>query len=518
MKVLWCGDVGCSSGFAMCTDAVCDHLHEIGHEVHVLGLNWHGRPDIQAQYPYHLWPCWDMTDGGKDGFGVTRLPVLVERLRPDVIVILNDPWNIPTYLDYFDQWNEGREGAGVEPVKLPPVIAWVAVDAKNQRGEPLNRLDRVAVWTEFAAKELKRGGYMGEPDIIPLGADTEVFQRKDKEESRKRLFGEVLPENAFLVGAVGRNQPRKRLDLTLAYFSRWIHENDIDDAYLYLHVGPTGDKGVDLRSLIHWYGLGAEGRFGSRVILGRPPLGQGFPKGDMAHVYSALDVYLTTTSGEGFGLPALEAMACEVPVIAPDWSGLGCWAKGVAHLVPCTSTAMNAPLNSQAYTIGGVVDERECIIALDESYHASALDRDCVAGQGRRLAESLTWQSTAEKFAHMLHDVAGEGPPMDVSVYAPVDGIKNESGHVLFQRVEIANQSNKLLRARIFLRGDGARSHAVRYSSMGGTMGSGAVYLGPKSSHMGNLEFGTFPGSGDCEIVLVSDDDFEVAACPVSVS
>lgn len=34
-------------------------------------------------------------------------------------------------------------------------------------------------------------------------------------------------------------------------------------------------------------------------------------------IYNASDVYLTTTSGEGFGLTILEAMAAKVPVIAP---------------------------------------------------------------------------------------------------------------------------------------------------------------------------------------------------------
>jgi glycosyltransferase involved in cell wall biosynthesis len=33
-------------------------------------------------------------------------------------------------------------------------------------------------------------------------------------------------------------------------------------------------------------------------------------------IYNALDFFITTTSGEGFGLTIVEAMACEVPVIS----------------------------------------------------------------------------------------------------------------------------------------------------------------------------------------------------------
>jgi glycosyltransferase involved in cell wall biosynthesis len=35
---------------------------------------------------------------------------------------------------------------------------------------------------------------------------------------------------------------------------------------------------------------------------------------------NAADLYVSTTSGEGFGLALAESMACEVPVVVTDWA------------------------------------------------------------------------------------------------------------------------------------------------------------------------------------------------------
>ena len=42
----------------------------------------------------------------------------------------------------------------------------------------------------------------------------------------------------------------------------------------------------------------------------------------MAHLYSAADVLLSPSMGEGFGLPILEAQACGCPVITGNWTSM----------------------------------------------------------------------------------------------------------------------------------------------------------------------------------------------------
>lgn len=420
MRVLWVGDAVVSSGFAKCSHAVCDELHNAGHDVSVLGINYYGD---EHDYPYTIYPCRQPLDGGHDSFGVSRLPILIDRLSPDIVVILQDPWNIRAYLDTIADYIPTRED-----FSIPPIVGWIAVDGKNQRGRELNRLSHVVVWTEFAQRELALGGYTGETAIVPLGVDTDMFHPRDRVLARTNnvFYPGPMRADDFIVGVVGRNQLRKRLDLTIEYFAEWVHSRAIPNAYLYLHVGPTGDVGYDIRSLVVHYNLQG------RVILNTPELGVGSPESSMSELYSSFDVYLTTSQGEGWGLPALEAMACGVPVIAPDWSGLASWARGVATLVPCTSHAMTAPTNGLLHTIGGIADKRLTVDALDRFYtnrcrnlpFVYAEEEDAIS-RGLELAKCLSWSSTGVAFRETLEGIyqRGSSRVADVDLCETVDAL-----------------------------------------------------------------------------------------------
>jgi len=398
-RILWVGDAVAATGFSRCTHAACDALRAAGYEVHILGINYYGDPH---SHPYPIYPA----RKGGDWSGVLRLPELVERIGPDLIIGLNDAWNVKDYLDELD----------ASGVQIPPIMFWLAADAENQSaGKDLEGIAHVVGWTQFALDEFKKGGYRGPASIVPLGVDTSLFRPLDKQECRAKVLPPSIPPEAFIVGFVGRNQPRKRIDLLLRYFATWLEEwphrpenqarDDGPDAYLYLHVAPTGERGTDIRSLVRCYGL--EGR----VIVSHPPIGEGVADAVLPLVYNSMDLFLTTTQGEGWGLPVLEAIACGVLCAVPNWSALGEWARPAAYMIPCTSTNLSAPLNGKAYTIGGVPDERETVNAIQWGYeHAVGRGRQ---GQkyhiaaGLELARSLSWEKTGERMVREVEKLLG---------------------------------------------------------------------------------------------------------------
>jgi glycosyltransferase involved in cell wall biosynthesis len=139
-------------------------------------------------------------------------------------------------------------------------------------------------------------------------------------------------------------QPRKRWDLTIKYFGKWIEDNNINNAWLYMHAAPTGDVSVNVIDLARYYNCL------DRTVYIETPIFTGLSEEDMCKTYNCFDVCISTTQGEGMGLPAMEAMACGVPCILPDWSAYGDWARDAAVLVPCTST-IGTPLDGISVSI-----------------------------------------------------------------------------------------------------------------------------------------------------------------------
>jgi len=415
-KLLWIGDAACPSGFARATHEILGTLSK-HYDVTVLGLNYNGDPH---PYPYPIYACFP----GGDTLGIGRIVWLADRVKPDVIVIQNDGWHIPFYMQALA---ESKRHSHV------PVVAAVAVDAKNFNGAWLKGISLAIFWTQFALDEARLGGYTGPARVISLGVDPFYLPGDRRQARLARKLDQIL--DTFIVGNVNRNQTRKRWDLTIRYFAEWVYDGmpldqrtmdnpktgtrsnkAINDAWLYLHTAPTGDEGVDVVALARYYGIG------DRLALMTPDTFYGITEEQMRDTYRSFDVQMTTTQGEGFGLTTFEGMACGVPQIVPDWSALGELCNGAVRLVPCTSTALNAVHSG---TIGGVADEAAFVAALDDLYRNQMARRSYAArGMARAREARFRWPVIGQAWLGALGQVLGLGTPQDT----PQDGLGSARG------------------------------------------------------------------------------------------
>lgn len=376
-KILVIGDAGCESGFAKSTHAIGEELIKSGWQTHVIGINYRGDP-----HPFRtlleanggsLIPAWVP---GSDIFGVKRLLNICDRDHPQMILLQNDPWNIPGYMKELSQ------------LALPPlVVGIIAVDGENCLGRALNGLTRSIFWTEFGLREARRGGMRTAGSVVPLGVDLDTYKPMDRVEARKKMGLPADVVNGFVVGNVNRNQPRKRLDLTVRYFAHWrdtLPEAERKGVFLYLHVAPTGDQGIDCEQMAKFYGMTKEDAW---LILAEPEMFQGTAEHWVATTLNSFDVQLSTTQGEGWGLTTLEGMACGVPQVVPAWSALAEWAAPAAYLVPCSGVSVTPKVN----VVGGVPDEVETISALDQLYRSPRM-REGMALKGLELAQEPRFQ------------------------------------------------------------------------------------------------------------------------------
>lgn len=383
-RLLWIGDAVAHTGFARVTHAVCERLRQWW-DLSVVGVNYFGDPH---EYPYPIYPA----RLGGDMWGLGRFRDLLPELQPDAAICINDPWIAHRFTEF------------TAPV---PFAAYMPVDAKNiphQVCDALNALDLAIFYTQFGLDECRRNGYKGDAVVIPHGVDTGIYHPVPMATARQKLnLSKDIPADAFIVGNVNRNQPRKRLDLAIEYFAEWVHCYHLPEhVYLYLHCAQQ-DSGWDLAQLAYWYGIVG------RLML--PPedaitAQRGWPEDFMKNVYSAFDVQLSTAEGEGWGLPQIEGMACGIPQIVPQYSGLGEWAAGAAYMVPVTSHATHIGIN----TIGGIPDKTETIKALNHMYqNREERERYARLALERARDPRFDWDRIAQQFSIAIFDMMVRG-------------------------------------------------------------------------------------------------------------
>ena len=128
-----------------------------------------------------------------------------------------------------------------------------------------------------------------------------------------------LPEDAFVVGMNAANKGvypcRKAFGENLLAFSMFAQGKE--NVYLYLHTDASGSLGgIRLKDLIMSVGIPED-----KVVFVDPYLLRtGLGIETMAGIYTAMDVLLATSYGEGFGVPTIEAQACGTPVIVSDFA------------------------------------------------------------------------------------------------------------------------------------------------------------------------------------------------------
>ena len=219
-------------------------------------------------------------------------------------------------LTVLDVWVfDGKEFADL------PVASWSPQDHDPLPPVSINYFQESGAvpiaLSRFGEKQLEAEGLR--PLYAPHGVDTEVFKPLDRAECRASLS---MKNDAFIVGMVAANQgypSRKCFAEAFMAMGKFIKGRN--DVYFYLHTDTSGlrQQGIDLVRLAAQCGIPGE-----KVIECDQYLyGNGFLSPNyMARAFNSIDVLLSPSMGEGFGIPIIESQACGTPVIATNHSAM----------------------------------------------------------------------------------------------------------------------------------------------------------------------------------------------------
>ena len=228
------------------------------------------------------------------------LPQLVRSLAIDVLDLQSLPvashLPVPVALTIHDLRDLGPYRRRPRPV------------ARFALKRSLARTSIAIVPSQFVANELRQVDHEIATAVVPGGVDEAFFLRRSG-----------TPGTPYILH-VGHLEPRKNLTMLVEAFARYRATGG--DSRLIL-AGVDSGSGTELADLVGRQGLGGAVEFAGPV-----------DETDLPQLYANSRATVVPSHYEGFGLPALEAMAAGTPLLVSDRGALPEVVGACAQVLP----------------------------------------------------------------------------------------------------------------------------------------------------------------------------------------
>ena len=357
--------------------------------IDIYGINYHGWPH---DYPYKIYPA-----GGREWNSDKKLAVIFNH------ILAADYTHCFVLCDWAHLAGEPakflREICDKKSIRL---TYYYPVDAPlDPRTADLAKVADVAVtYTQYGREQTMLAVPDLDPIVIPHGVDAAKFYpREDRGSLRARIFQGWVQDDDYLMVNVNRNEPRKAPQHSLQILKQ-LRQQGVN-AKLLLHMPkvaadftelePIGEQ-LGLKCGEHWTHNDAWFRNGNALVS----------EEGLNDLYNCADLYLSTSLGEGWGLPFTEALAAGCPCAVPDHTSLGEIARdcerlghaGRVTLLPLAKEAMVVNCSRLRYPVN--IEEaawRIKAIAREDTPRVPLNDA---------MKDYLCWNRIADLFAQLM--------------------------------------------------------------------------------------------------------------------
>lgn len=357
-KILWVGEATfLNTGYAVYGKEVLSRLHKTG-KYEIAELACYGEIDNPQRYdvPWKYYSNLPPTNPSDPNFsheemntyntqqtyqfGEWRFDEVCLDFQPDIVIDIRDWWMFEhigrsAFREYF-KW-----------------IIMPTVDSAPQQEQYLDTFidaDYVFTYSEYGKRVLleESAGRVNFCGVAPPGVSFDMFKPVPNKTAHKSVYG--FSDNIKIVGTVMRNQGRKLYPDLFKGFSLFCKQNPelALKTFLYCHLSYP-DNGWDIPKYLRMsreYGIAHKVLFtyichNCRFVFPSffqdarcycpkcnqptaqlPNTKDGVTSDKLVEIYNWMDLYVTYSVCEGFGMPQVEAAACGVPIMSVNYSAM----------------------------------------------------------------------------------------------------------------------------------------------------------------------------------------------------
>jgi glycosyltransferase involved in cell wall biosynthesis len=419
-RVMLCGTypIGQSNGYSRVVYYIAKHLGgKDDIQLTVYGFQNYKQTagsSLRSDIPSHvvLHDALATEQPARNGFGDKEIATYLKSHPQDMVIIFNDmvitSALMKTIVTELPEEEQKR-------MKFVSYMDQVYPYQKRMYIDMLNaHFDAVVCFTPYWRTVARKLGLRKDLPcyVFPHGFDHKLYYPVPRKVSRDFFH---LPENAFIILNLNRNQPRKRWDHTMMAFAdvleRYHHLKKKDPAAalrpIKLMIATQVQGFWDLTEILEHElmlrGVPVELGKESVVCLAKP---QQMSDRDINILYNACDIGLNTCEGEGWGLCQSEHAAVGCPQVAP---AIG----GIQEFLHNDISTLIAPkwryyIDKQRDGIGGIAevgDPKDYADAIWKYYLEPSLVQEHGRKARRHILQHYQWSTVVDHFHRVIHDI-----------------------------------------------------------------------------------------------------------------